>query len=92
MKTVPPTKSMSNIDYAANFEQFLMERDSLNPFFFWYGGLEPHSDYEFGSGIEKGGKHIEQIGDEEIFDFWPKVDSVKIDLLDYAFEIEYFDK
>ncbi|WP_316837921.1 sulfatase [Pedobacter nutrimenti] len=91
LKTVPPTKFISNIDYAANFEQFLKNKKG-EPFFFWYGGLEPHRGYEFNSGIVKGGKRISDVPDKDVYPFWPKVDSVKSDLLDYAFEIEYFDK
>jgi len=89
--TTPPTKFISNIDYAANFEQFLSKQKN-EPFFFWYGGLEPHRGYEFNSGITKGGKKLTDIQDKDIYPFWPKVDSVRTDLLDYAFEIEYFDK
>ncbi|MBB6327582.1 arylsulfatase A-like enzyme [Algoriphagus iocasae] len=92
IKLTPPTAHISNVDYAANFEVFLNEKESEEPFFFWYGGLEPHRGYEYGSGIAKGGKNVAQVKDEDIFSFWPKVDSVRTDLLDYAFEIEYFDK
>lgn len=90
-KTTPPTEAISNIDYAANFADFLAQKGE-KPFFFWYGGLEPHRSYEYGSGIAKGGKSLSQISDNDIFDFWPAVDSVRTDLLDYAFEIEYFDQ
>lgn len=91
IKTTPPTSKISNVDYAANFTAFLDQKGE-EPFFFWYGGLEPHRGYEYGSGIAKGGKSLAQVPDSDVFDFWPAVDSVKTDLLDYAFEIEYFDK
>ena len=39
--------------------------------------------------MEKGGKSIDQIDD--IPGFWPDNETVKMDLLDYAYEIEYFD-
>ncbi len=87
---VPPTSGISNVDYAANFEQFLNDRKPGKPFFFWYGGLEPHRKYEYGSGIKKGHKSLGQI--DSVFSIWPDVDSVRTDLLDYAYEIEYFDK
>ena len=45
-RTTPPTKAISNIDYAANFEDFLNEKINDNPFCFWYGGFEPHRAYE----------------------------------------------
>ncbi len=91
LKTTPPTAKISNVDYAANFDAFLSTTDS-KPFFFWYGGLEPHREYEFNSGVSKGGKNLNDIPNAEIYPFWPKTDSVRTDLLDYAFEIEYFDK
>ncbi|HEX5155030.1 MAG TPA: sulfatase [Parafilimonas sp.] len=91
-RTTPPAKGISPIDYAANFKEFLDERDKQKPFFFWYGGLEPHRGYEYGSGTTKGGKSISDVQNKDIYTFWPKTDSVKEDLLDYAYEIEYFDK
>lgn len=92
IKLTAPTANISNIDYAANFDAFLQDKIKNEPFFFWYGGLEPHRGYEYGSGIAKGGKEVSQIQDDDIYSFWPKVDSVRTDLLDYAFEIEHFDK
>ena len=40
--------------------------------------------------IKKGGKKLGDI--DKIFPFWPANDTVRNDMLDYAFEIEYFDK
>ena len=89
-KLTPPAKGISNNDYSGNFEDFLNSRTNDKPFCFWYGSNEPHRDYEFGSGINKGGK---QAGDiNEVFAFWPDNEIVRNDMLDYAFEIEYFDK
>ena len=88
-KTTPPAKYISNNDYTANFEDFLSEKPEDLPFCFWYGATEPHRAYEFRAGIEKGGKSIDEI--DKVFDFWPDNDTVRADLLDYAFEIEYFD-
>ncbi|MCQ0110051.1 sulfatase [Zhouia amylolytica] len=87
----PPTSGISITDYAENFNEFLSEKGE-EPFFFWYGGWEPHRSYEYGSGIAKGNKKLNDIEDSEIFEFWPKNDSIRTDLLDYAYEIEYFDK
>jgi len=89
-KTTPPAKFISNNDYTANFEDFLNNKPANQPFCFWYGSTEPHRAYEFRAGIEKGGKNPDEI--DEIFDFWPDNDTVRADLLDYAFEIEYFDQ
>ncbi|MCL2833193.1 MAG: sulfatase [Treponema sp.] len=86
---VPPEGSAINkCDYAANFEDFLNAKETDHPFYFWYGGYEPHRKYEFGEGL-KHGKKIEDI--KEIPSYWPDDEKVKIDMLDYAFEIEWFD-
>jgi len=90
LKTPPPTTGISDVDYFGNFKTFLNEREAGKPFFFWYGGFEPHRAYEYGSGIRLGNKDKSQI--DKIYSFWPDVDTVRTDLLDYAFEIEYFDK
>ena len=88
-RTTPPTNAMSKIDYAANFVEFLNEKTDDKPFCFWYGGFEPHRAYEYGSGIKKGNKKLEDI--DEVLGFWPDEKPVRTDMLDYAFEIEYFD-
>jgi len=88
-KTTPPAKHISNIDYAKNFEDFLEECPADQPFCFWYGSTEPHRSYEYEAGIKYGGKSTADI--MEVPEFWPDVDTVRTDMLDYAFEIEYFD-
>jgi arylsulfatase A-like enzyme len=88
-KTQPPGKFISGNDYAANFADFLDARPADAPFCFWYGSTEPHRAYEYGIGIRKGGKKIEDI--DEVPGFWPDTEEVRTDMLDYAFEIEYFD-
>ncbi len=85
----PPTNRMSNIDYTANFEIFMEKRDKSKPFFFWYGCKEPHRSYSFKSGA-KSGKRIEDL--DFLPEFWGTSDDVKHDILDYAYEVEYFDK
>lgn len=88
-KTVPPANGISSHDYAENFKDFLQQRPDGKPFCFWYGGTEPHRRYEYGSGINKGGKTIDQI--QRVPAYWPDNDTVRTDILDYAFELEYFD-
>lgn len=88
-KTKPPAGGMSGCDYAKNFDQFLAERPAGSPFCFWYGGFEPHRRYEYKSGITKGGKKLDDI--DKVFDFWPDNETVRTDILDYAYEIDYFD-
>lgn len=86
----PLGKQISKTDYAANFEQFIMEKPNDKPFLFWFGCFEPHRAYDYGIGIEKGNKQTDEI--DKVPGFWPDNDVVRTDMLDYAFEIEYFDK
>ncbi len=88
-KIKPPTEGISGSDYAGNFEDFLNSKDPSKPFCFWYGSNEPHRKYQYGSGISIGGKKLTDI--ENVPGFWPDDDIVRNDMLDYAFEIEYFD-
>ncbi len=88
--TTPPTTGMNKNDYAANFEDFLNQRPEGQPFCFWYGSKEPHRRYEYGSGIEKGEKSIADI--DKVPAFWPDTDTVRTDMLDYAYEVEHFDQ
>jgi arylsulfatase A-like enzyme len=87
-KLEPPTKGISNNDYASNFINFLKNKPKDKPFCFWYGGFEPHRRYEYRSGIESG-KKLSDIN--EVPPFFPDNEVVRTDLLDYALEIEHFD-
>jgi N-sulfoglucosamine sulfohydrolase len=89
IRTPPPTTGISDVDYAANFEVFLKDKPKNKPFCFWFGSHEPHRSYEYGSGIKKGGMNPGNI--REVPAFWPDVDTVRTDMLDYAYELEYFD-
>ncbi len=89
-KTKPPTNSISKVDYAANFIDFLDKNKRDKPFCFWFGSREPHRKYEYGSGITKGGKNLADI--DEVYSFWPDNERIRTDVLDYAYEIEYFDE
>lgn len=88
-KLKPPAGGISDNDYAANFGDFLESWDGKKPFCFWYGSTEPHRKYEYGSGVAKGGKKLTDI--TKVPGFWPDNETVRNDMLDYAFEIEHFD-
>ncbi len=90
IKSTPPASFISNVDYFENFKLFLNEKSEEEAFFFWVGGHEPHRSYEYQVGITKGNKAVDEI--DKVPDYWPNSDNVKTDLLDYAFEIEYFDQ
>lgn len=85
-----PTSAISSNDYAKNFADFLDQKNGDEPFFFWYGSTEPHRAYEFQSGVNKAGKKLSDI--DVVPGFWPDIDSVRHDMLDYAMEVEYFDQ
>ena len=89
-KAAPPTPEISNNDYAANFEEFLNAAPQGKSWCFWYGSIEPHRGYEFGSGAAKGGKKISDV--DRVPAYWPDNETVRHDMLDYAFEVEHFDK
>lgn len=89
-KSPPPARGISANDYAANFRRFLEARPGDRPWCFWYGGYEPHRAYEYGAGVAKGGKNIEDI--DQVPEFWPDNEVIRNDMLDYAYEIEHFDR
>ena len=60
-KTKPPARGIASHDYAANFADFLDERPADKPFCFWYGALEPHRGYEYGSGVSLDFGRIERL-------------------------------
>jgi N-sulfoglucosamine sulfohydrolase len=88
-KTEPPTQAIGNNDYAANFADFLDAAPRDTPWCFWYGSTEPHRDYEFQAGVKKGGKKLSDI--DRVPRYWPDNETVRHDMLDYAFEVEYTD-
>ena len=88
-KLTPPTAEISNNDYAGNFADFLDAAPADKPWCFWYGSIEPHRGYEFGSGVAKGGKKLSDI--DRVPACWPDNETTRNDMLDYAFEAEHFD-
>lgn len=88
-KLEPPEQTgINRKDYAANFGDFLAHRPPGAPFCFWYGGHEPHRKYVEGEGA-RAGKRVEDV---TVPAYLPDNEIVKNDLLDYAYEIEWFDK
>lgn len=85
--TLEAPEGISHVDYAANFEDFLAARPKDQPFFFWLGTYEPHRPYKKGIGQANGMK-IEEIA---VPSFLPDVEEVRSDLLDYGYEIQWFD-
>ena len=84
----PPFRSMSNKDYASNFEDFLGQVKKDQPFCFWLGTHEPHRGFEAGAG-KRSGKDPSKVIVPKIF---PDHPIVRSDILDYYVEIEHFDQ
>jgi N-sulfoglucosamine sulfohydrolase len=89
-KSPPPTKAISNNDYAGNFVDFLDAAPANTPWCFWYGATEPHRGYEFRSGVAKGKKQLADI--DHVPGYWPDDETVRHDMLDYALEVEHVDQ
>ena len=87
-KCKPPTTGIKNVDYAANFRQFLDEKEESKPFCFWYSASEPHGPWEKGSGI-RFGKNLNEIVLPPFLDDTPEN---RGRLADIFVEIEWFDK
>ena len=73
---------------AEKFAQFLAARPQDKHFCYWVGAAEPHRSFAKEAGL-KAGKKLE---DAVVPPFLPDVPEVRSDLLDYAVEIETFDK
>ena len=87
-RLTPPSPNIKDVDYVANFADFLGQRKEGAPFCFWFGSVEPHRSYERGSGLRSGKK----LADVAVPGFLPDTPEVRSDFLDYFFEIEYFDR
>jgi uncharacterized sulfatase len=74
-------------NYYENFKYFMEKREKGKPFFFWYGGHEPHREFEKDS-WKRTGKKLEDV---TVPGFLPDNEVIRGDLLDYAVEIEWFD-
>mgnify|MGYP000287415287 CR=1 FL=1 len=66
----------------------LKTRKPGQPFFFWYGGNEPHRSYAERSGFNQGKKKLEDV---DVPDFLPDTKDVRHDFLDYSYELDWFD-
>ncbi len=75
------------VNYFENFKYFMENVRGDKPFFFWYGGSEPHRSYEKDSWK----RHGKNLADVEVPGFFPDNEEIRGDMLDYAIEIEWFD-
>ncbi len=71
-----------------NFEQFLKARPDGSPFCFWFGSTDPHRGYKWQSGIKSGMK----LEDVEVPACLPDSEEVRMDICDYYWEVQRFDR
>lgn len=92
LKRTPREEGISDIDYSANFAQFLNGRDPGQPFWFWIGTLEPHSPY----GKDNERKLAEQFGVSaealKIPGFLPQTPGMRRERARFAYEICHVDR
>jgi N-sulfoglucosamine sulfohydrolase len=71
-----------------DFETFYKAKAEGQPFTFWFGSSDPHREYVPNTGIQTGMK----LEDVPVPGFFPDLDCVRNDILDYYFEVERFDR
>lgn len=81
-------RGLSANDYAANFAEFIKQRDKSKPFFFWLGTSEPHQNYDVGAWKEAG----KRLADARLPGCLPDDPTTRGEILDYGLEIEHFDR
>ncbi|NBC84458.1 MAG: sulfatase-like hydrolase/transferase [Bacteroidetes bacterium] len=81
-------EGIREIDYAAGFQKFLLDRKDDQPFFFWFGCFEPHRKYGDSLWVTAG------ISPEliKVPGFLPDVSIIREDMADYYYEIQWFDQ
>ena len=83
-------RSLGSVDHPGKtFAEFLKKRPAGSPFFYWFGSRLPHRGYTAGAGQKKG-KKISDI--DHVPAYWPDNEIVRNDMLDYATEVEAFDR
>lgn len=87
-KKMQSPQGISNNDYAGNFAEFLKQRPKDQPFSFWYGATEPHRSFKKGIGRENGLDPVKV----KVPSFLPDTPEIRDDILDYCFEIQWFDQ
>ncbi|MFC2125449.1 sulfatase [Bacteroidota bacterium] len=86
--TLDPPEFIRNTDYTENFLLFLKDRETKQPFCFWYGASEPHRRYSIGIGSKNG----MDPGKVKVPSFLPDTLETQQDMLDYMYEIQWFDE
>ncbi|MCC5927929.1 MAG: sulfatase [Cyclobacteriaceae bacterium] len=80
-------KGINRNNYAANFKEFYKTRGNA-PFYFMLGTTEPHRDLAKGMGLATG----LDLARVKVPGFLPDHEIIRNDLLDYYYEIQWFDR
>jgi N-sulfoglucosamine sulfohydrolase len=73
----------------SGFRKFLETAPADRPFFYWFGSTNPHRKYDPDAGMSAGKKTADI---DRVPAYWPDNDVVRRDMLDYATEIEAYDR
>lgn len=87
-RSTTPAKGTSNIDYAANFRQFLDAKPAGSPFFFWAGILEPHGPWAADNHTRLGIK----LDEVTLPGFVPDTPGVRRARANYLYEVQHADR
>ncbi len=87
-RTLQSPSGINKTDYAGNFGDFLAQRPDGKPFSFWYGASEPHRSFKRGIGRENG-LEPDKV---RVPSFLPDTPEIRDDILDYCYEIQWFDQ
>jgi len=87
-KIKSPPDGISNIDYAANFAEFLDERPAGKPFYFWAGLIEPHHPHGKDN-YKNPGVSLDAI---KVPGFLPDTPGVRRHRANYLHEVLYADE
>ena len=70
-----------------NFEEFIKDRKTNEPFCYWHGGQDPHRPYELGIGAHSG----IDVSKVKVPACLPDNETVRSDVADYLWEVQRFD-
>jgi len=71
-----------------NFKEFMADKPKGRPFCFWFGSGDPHRAYEWKSGVNSG----MNVEDVEVPVCMPDVEDARIDICDYYWEVQRFNR
>lgn len=71
-----------------DFNAFLIDKKSDQPFSYWFGSQDPHRVYETNTGIKTG----MDPSSVKVPKFLPDLPCVRNDIMDYYYEVERFDR